>query len=383
MSVDLPEAPQGPERHLLLFDLATGTPRGDVTVGFEARSAAADPAGRRVFVGNGGDASVSVVDVATLAVTRTLDLGSAAEHVVVDAKTGDRFVLDRLGGSRVYRWRAGTKTVDSWEAGRWPSDLAVDPGRRRLWALGHYDATLLGWDLDAGTALPPLPLDLPENHSDTLGDLDFDPAVGLAAVVFPESGGLAVLDPAAGRVLWGRTEASLASGAKAGPGHAFVAVDGKRDRLYVVADRGRRVLAFGLRDGAPMGELSLADTPAPVGASYNVNGAWLDRAGGRLFVGPRVVEVPALVAGATLSGVGKVFWSDAERILAIAADDEREPERLLELDPTTFAVRATRPLVRTSMMRLNPTYDPASKRVYAADMAEARVLAWEWPQRRP
>lgn len=381
VSLDLPEAPTGPEKHLLLFDLATGTPKGDVTVGFEARSATADPAGGRVFVGNGGDASVSVVDVATASLAGTLDAGSAAEHVVVDAKTGDRYVLDRLGGSRVYRWRKGKKSVESWAAGRWPSDLVIDTGRRRLWALGHYDAALLGWDLEAGTPLPPLSLGLPMNQSDTIGDLDLDTAAGIAAVVFPETGGLAVVDTAAGKLMWFRAEPSLAAGSKAGPGNAFVAVDGKRDRLYVVADHGRRVLAFGLRDGAPAGELALESASFKQGGSYNVNGAWLDRAGGRLFVGPQVVSVPSLVAGARLEDVGKVFWSDASTLLAITAGSEREPERLVELDAKTFAVRSTRPLVRTGMMRLNPTYDATSRRVYAADMAEARVLAWEWPAR--
>ncbi len=382
VSLDLPEAPAGPEKHLLLFDLATGTPKGDVTVGFEARSATADPAGGRVFVGNGGDASVTVVDVATATVTGTLDAGSAAEHVVVDGKTGDRYILDRLGGSRVYRWRNGEQMVDSWAAGRWPSDLAIDADRRRLWALGHYDAALLRWDLDLGASLPTLSLGLPQNVSDTLGDLDFDPVSGLAAVVFPESGGLAVVDTTgAGAVVWSRTESSLVAGSKAGPGNAFVAVDSARDLLYVVADHGRRVLAFGLRDGAPKGELALEAASFKQGGSYNVNGAWLDRAGGRLFVGPQVVRVPELVAGERLEGVGKVFWSDPKMLLAIVAGSEREPERLLELDPKTFAVRSTRPLVRTSMMRLNPTYDPVARRVYAADMAEARVLAWDWPAR--
>ncbi|MDP2314302.1 MAG: hypothetical protein Q8P41_15475 [Pseudomonadota bacterium] len=379
-SVDAPAGNEGPERHLLLFDLATGTPKGDVTVGFEARSAVADAAGGRVFVANGGDASVSVVDLATATIVRTLDVGSAAEHVVVDAKTGDRYVLDRLGGSRIYRWRKGATTVDSWAAGRWPSDVAVDSGQRRLWALGHYDAEVLGWDLDAGTPLAPLSLGLPKNASDTLGDLDFDPAVGIGAVVFPETGGLAVVDPGAGKVLWSRTEPSLAAGSKAGPGNAFVAVDGKRDRLYVVADRGRRVLAFGLRDGAPKGELALPEATAKTGEAYNVDGAWLDRAGGRLFVGPQVVTVPALAVGPRIEGIGKVFWTDADRILALAAGSEREPERLVELDPKTFAARTSRPLVRTGMMRLNPSYDPAARRVYAADMAEARVLAWDWPR---
>lgn len=366
---------------MLLFDLATGTPTADLAVGFESKSAVADVAGGRIFVGNGGDASVTVVDVAKGTVTGTLDAGSAAEHVVVDPATGDRYVLDRLGGSRVYRWAKGATGVEAWDAGRWPSDLVVDGDRRRLWALGHYDAALLGWDLATRAPLPPLPLGLPANRSDTLGDLDHDASVGLAAVVFPESGGLAVVDAAAGAVVWSRTESTLAAGAKAGPGNAFVAVDGKRDRLYVVADHGARVLAYGLRDGTAKGELALGETGLRGGEAYNINGAWLDRAAGRLYVGPHVVSVPKLAALRTLPDVGKVFWSDTTRVLALSAgSSEREPERLVQLHPETYAVVATRPLVRTGMMRLNPSYDPASGRVYAADMAEARVLAWEWPE---
>ncbi len=365
------------ERHLLLFDLATGRPKGDVPVRFEAKSASADRASGRIFVGNGGDGSVSVVDVAKGAAVGAYDVGAAAEHVLIDAKTGDRYVVDRLGGSKVYRWAKGATAVDGWDAGKWPSDAVIDAGRRRLWTLGHYDGVLQGWDLDTRTALPPVSLGLPENRSDTLGDLDYDAAVGLAAAVFPESGGLAVVDAAMGKVLWARTEDSLAAGPKAGPGNAFVAVDGKRDRLYVVADHGARVLAFGLRDGSARGELTLGGRALARNELYNINGAWLDRDAGTLYVGPRIVRVPALEEAGSLEGVGKVFWTEPKAILGLATGGGGEPERLVEVDPSTGAVRASWPLVPTGMMRLNPTYDPASRRVYVADMAEARVLAWD------
>ncbi|MFN7145382.1 MAG: hypothetical protein ACK4YP_16535, partial [Myxococcota bacterium] len=371
-------AEDAPERRVLLFDVATGAPKGEVTVGYEAKSVAVDAAGGRLFVANGGDASVTVVDVAGAKVAGTIDVGAAAEHVLVDPKTGDRYVVDRLGGSTIYRWPKGAETVEAWPAGRWPSDAVLDDDTRRLWALGHYDARLLGWDLDAKAPVAPIDLGLPPNRSDTLGDLDYDAAVGLAAVVFPESGGLAVVDPAAGKVLWRRVDETLAAGTKAGPGHAFVAVDGKRDRLYVVAGHGARVMALGLRDGAPKGELALEALRRE--ELYNVNGAWLDRAAGRLHVGPRIVEVPKLVDAGRIDGVGKVFWGDGRTLLGLGPGSGREPEQLVEIDAATGTLRASWPLVPTGMMRLNPTYDPVGRRVYVADMAEARVLAYDWPR---
>lgn len=372
-------ADDAPERRVLLFDVATGAPKGEVTVGYEAKSVAVDAAGGRLFVANGGDASVTIVDVAGARVAGTIDVGAAAEHVLVDPETGDRYVVDRLGGSTIYRWPKGAETVEAWPGGRWPSDAVLDGAKRRLWALGHYDAALLGWDLDAKAPVAPIDLGLPANRSDTLGDLDYDPAVGLAAVVFPESGGLAVVDPAKGKVVWSRVDETLAAGAKAGPGNAFVAVDGKRDRLYVVAGHGARVIALGLRDGAAKGEIALEALRRE--EIYNVNGAWLDRAAGRLYVGPRIVEVPKLIDAGRIDGVGKVFWGDGGTLLGLGPGSGREPEQLVEIDAASRSIRASWPLVPTGMMRLNPTYDPVGRRVYVADMAEARVLAYEWPRR--
>lgn len=373
------EADDAPERRVRLFDVATGAPKGEVTVGYEAKSVAVDAAGKRLFVANGGDASVTIVDVPGAKVAGTIDVGAAAEHVLVDPARGDRYVVDRLGGSTIYRWPKGAETVEAWPAGRWPSDAVIDGGKRRLWALGHYDAALLGWDLDAKAPVAPIDLGLPSNRSDTLGDLDYDPAVGLAAVVFPESGGLAVVDPASGKVLWRRVDETLAAGAKAGPGHAFVAVDGERDRLYVVAGHGARVIALGLRDGAEKGEIALEALRRE--EIYNVNGAWLDRAAGKLYVGPRIVEVPTLVDAGRIDGVGKVFWGEGGTLLGLGPGSGREPEQLVEIDAASRSIRASWPLVPTGMMRLNPTYDPVGKRVYVADMAEARVLAYDWPRK--
>jgi DNA-binding beta-propeller fold protein YncE len=376
---DATEAPPDPadtpaEGQLLLFDLRTGSPKSTVSVGFEPTSVSADPDGR-FFVGNGGDASATIVRPD--GTTTTLDLGFAAERVAVDANTGDRYILDRLGGSSVYRWRPdGSVTVRS--AARWPSDMAIDPKRRKGYTLGHYDALLDVWDLDTGDSVT-IPLEVSANRTDTLSDLDLDVATGIAAAIFPETGGISVVDTLTREVIWSRTEARLRAGPLAGPGKGFVLVDGAADRLYVVAER--TVYAYGLHDGAEHGEVEI-----PADTAWNVDGAWLDRVGRRLYAGSTVVKVPELTLDGTV-GADVVFWADADRILGLRRAEPgidhatllRHPELLVELDPTTRAERTSKPLLPAGMMHLSPTYDAKNHKVYTADLSEGRVLGWTWP----
>ncbi|MFZ5477824.1 MAG: YncE family protein, partial [Myxococcota bacterium] len=353
------------ESLLVLWDLATGRERGRVPVSYEAKFLDTD--GARVFVGNGGDGSVSVVDARTATKSARWDAGNAAEQVVIDPKTGTRYVLDRLGGSTIYVWPRGSRTVTPWELGGWPTEMALEG--TDLWVLGHHAAELVRVDAREGDRLGTIALGVPGNRTDTLGDLDV--AGGLAAVSFPETGSLVLVDLAKGRPRWTKTPEWLRAGEKSGPGEGAVKLDPKRDRLYVATRT--TVRALSLRDGAELGELALPDRPK----GYEVNPLWLD--GDRLFVGPDVVKVPSLALEARVELAMKVFWSQEDALLGLQPGRGSDPELLVELDPVTLQARRTFPLVPTGMMRLNATYDPASKRVYATDMAEARVFAWAWP----
>lgn len=360
-----------PESLVQLRDSSTGAALATVKVRFEASWAAADPEGERLLVGNGGDGSVSVISTATRKVLGTIDAGNGAEGVAIDSRTGTKYILNRLGGSEIYVQKAGSTKLERWEAGKWPTELAVDPDRRRLFALSHYESAIYRWNLSSNTRMSSLSLGVPGNTGDSLCDFDYDAATGIAGAVFPETGYVAAADMAAGRVLWTRRFADFAVGPDRGPGNAFVLVDGTRSRLYVVWTLARRLSALDLRTGATEKEYSF---PHSLDTTYAINAACLDPTGDRLFVGPDVVDLDTLQLTQSLSSVNKIFYADGDIALGMVLDSD-DIETLVELDANTLAVKRQWSLVSTGMMRLVPTYDPSSGRIYFADLPNARVLS--------
>lgn len=360
-----------PESLVQLRDSSTGAALATVKVRFEASWAAADPEGERLFVGNGGDGSVSVISTSTRKVTSTIDAGNGAEGVAVDSKTGTKYILNRLGGSEIYVQESGSTKLKRWEAGKWPTELAVDPDRRRLFALSHYESAIYRWNLSSNSRMSSLSLGVPGNTGDSLCDFDYDAATGIAGAVFPETGYVAAADMAAGKILWARRFADFAVGPDRGPGNAFVIVDGASSRLYVVWTAARRLCALELRTGATKKEYSF---PHSLDMTYAINAAYLDPTGERLFVGSDVIDLEALQLIRSLSSVDKIFYADANIALGMALDAD-EVESLVELDASTLAVKRQWSIVSTGMMRLVPTYDPTAGRIHFADLPNARVLS--------
>ena len=76
----------GASNSVTVFKLDTLAPQANVPVGSGLDALVYDTATRRVFVANGKDNSVSVVDAATVKVERTIALSGAPETAVVDGK---------------------------------------------------------------------------------------------------------------------------------------------------------------------------------------------------------------------------------------------------------------------------------------------------------
>lgn len=346
-------------------------------VGFQVTQLAADALGLRVFAMESGDGAVSVFDSNGVLQSR-LDVAEGPEGVVVDAKTGNRYILDRLGGSQIHLWKPGQATVKDWPVNRWPSELAIDPERRLLIALAHWDSGLFLWDIDQKKALTSIASGAPANSGDALGDLDYEASSGLAAVAFPEHGWIAVIDVPNGKPVWGKAVPEFKRGANDGAGLLQVAVDSKNKRLYVLNARPRMIGAYDLETGAEMGRVSLEPLSREQAHGHLLNTLFFDRANSRLFAGPDPVAVPGLNVGARLQDVQRPFWADATSVLALKADDT-QLESLVQLDAKSLAVKKTQALFKTDGIRLQPTYDAATRRLYVADLPEGKVSVYAWP----
>jgi hypothetical protein len=99
---------------------------------------------------------------------------------------------------------------------------------------------------------------------------------------------------------------------------------------------------------------------------------------GRLFAGPDPVAVPALTPMPRLPDVPRPFWADATTLLGLRAD-RSGMESLVELDARALTERRAWNLYATTLVRLQPCFDPATRTLYAADLPAGRVTAWRVP----
>lgn len=393
----------------------------NIEVGFEASFLAWDAAGKRLFVGNGGDGSVSVIDLETYEEIEKIDVANAAEGLVVDDKTGTRYILNRLGGSEIYAWQKNSNELTRIPGGNWPSELAIDVVRRRLFALSHYDSAVFVWDLDSLKRLDTVSLDVSRNTGDSLGDFDYDPKTGLAAAVFPEHGDVVVVDMTTSKVLWKKRFREMSVGNAAGPGQAGLLISAKKNRLYVYSKQLESVQLLDLKSGNLIQTLALGSsrpTVKPFGKKprfanqgdsfdggmppkikppkmgkgpkpfmkkgreqgqslgYAINNMYLDEKKGRFYLNDLMIEESSFTVRKKIEGVKKIFYVDDDKMFGLNLDSQGQ-ESLVVLDPKDQTVRRTFPLAITEMMRLVPTYDAQENLLYISNLALATVTVYE------
>jgi phospholipase C len=127
-----------------VIDAATNAVSSDITVGLYPHGIAIAPNGASVYVANtgpdtgadgspgpGGSNTVSVIDVATGAVMKTIDVGEAPKVVVVSADSSTVYVSCRNG---VYVIDAANASVSAWDWLGESHGLAVSPDGSTLFA---------------------------------------------------------------------------------------------------------------------------------------------------------------------------------------------------------------------------------------------------------
>lgn len=381
--VSLPDGDEeaaGPGGLVAVLDAATGRERARLAVGYEARRLALDPAGERLFVANGGDGSVDVFDLRTMEQTARLDVANAPDQIVLDPRSGDRYLLDRLGGSEVYRWRKAETTLERWPAGVWPGRLVLDGKRHVLLALSWLAPRLHVLDPARGGAREDLDLDITPGRAPPVMAWDEDRGAGIFAD--PEGGRVLAWDLASRKVRWSTEVAGLRGSLEEGSAGVSVALDPARGRAYVATRSPHLLRVLDLESGAAVAEAPLIDA-ADAGTRREAQRTLaeeivVDPAGDRIFVGAFVVDREALRVVGTLPDADRVVHADRERVLALALDSRRT-DTLLHLDPGSLKVRDWWDLGQGTRLGRSATWDPATHRVYVVDPAEAEVVVYTVP----
>jgi len=164
----------GAEGKVVMFDLKTLEPTGEVKADKDADCVVYDPASKRVFVMDGDPHSSTVIDAKSGTAESSMDLGGAPEFAVADgqgtvyANLEDKNELVAIDSRKL--------TIKS----RWPvapaggpTALAIDREHRRLFSAGRNPQVLVVMDADTGHIIESFPI------SAGVDAAAYDPKTGL------------------------------------------------------------------------------------------------------------------------------------------------------------------------------------------------------------
>jgi outer membrane protein assembly factor BamB len=149
----------GAQGNVVMFDLKTLKPTGEVKADKDADCVVYDPASKRVFVMNGDPHSSTVVDAKSARIVGTIDLGGAPEFAVADGKGTVYANLEDK--NELLAIDSRTLVIKShWPvapAGG-PTALTIDREHRRLFSAGRDPQILVVMDADNGHVIQSFPI---------------------------------------------------------------------------------------------------------------------------------------------------------------------------------------------------------------------------------
>ena len=164
----------GAQGNVVMFDLKTLKPTGEVKADHDADCVVYDPASKRVFVMNGDPHTSTVIDAKSGTTVGTIDLGGAPEFAVADGKGTVYANLEDK--NELVAIDSRTLAIKS----RWPvapaggpTALAIDQEHRRLFSAGRDPQMLVVMDADNGHIVQSFPI------SAGVDAAAYEPATGL------------------------------------------------------------------------------------------------------------------------------------------------------------------------------------------------------------
>ncbi len=149
----------GAQGTVVMFDLKTFKPTGEVKADHDADCVIYDSASQRVFVMNGDPHSSTVIDAKSGTVAGTIDLGGGPEFAVADGK--GTIYVNLEDKNEIVALDSHKLTIKS----RWPvapaggpTALALDPEHRRLFSAGRNPQVLVVMDADNGHVIQSFPI---------------------------------------------------------------------------------------------------------------------------------------------------------------------------------------------------------------------------------
>ena len=216
----------GKSDSVIIFDLKTLKPLGEVKVGKKPDAVMYDPATKHVFAMNGDSDSATVINAADGNVVGTIDLGGGPEFAVADGK-GNVYINLEDKAETVHIDSNTLKVLHHWPLapGKTATALAFDPQTRRLFAGCRGGQLMVVLDADTGKVITTAPI------GERVDAAAYDPTQKL---VFQSTGGgtIAVFHQDSA------DKYTLLENVVTNPGSKTMGLDPKTHRLFVPANIG-------------------------------------------------------------------------------------------------------------------------------------------------
>lgn len=270
-------------------DAVTGLKERDVSADLESLYFNIDQSTGRLFYTATGRGTVGVLRLSDYATVATIDVATTIEDVLVHPSDGSLYLRNRLGGSTVYRINPDAGTlVSTLNPGNWPTKILLDGGRNRLYALSHYEAKIAVFNIATDAKVMDISLGTQRARTDALSTMAMNHTTGKLYAIMPELGTLTMINAdGSGAPVTVAIDGFTPNPQGGGPGKLHIAVNESLGRLFVFNTEAKRLNIY---DGGTLALLSYSTI-----SDYNLTTPPLDLlfsddAGGRLFVGPHIVD---------------------------------------------------------------------------------------------
>ncbi|MCX8082354.1 MAG: hypothetical protein N3D17_03000 [bacterium] len=343
-----------------------------VYVRFEAQNMVLDRVHNRLCVGNGGDASVSLIDWNTSTLKNTYRVASSAEEVIYDKATDDVYIMNRLGGSEIYRYNLKTGSFDTLIAGTWPVDMALSPSRKKLYVMSHYEAKVYVVDTEKFEVVDSISLGIVGSKSDTMSYMAFNEKSEIIAAGFPETADLVILNVATKEIKRIRPE-GIEPLFDEGPGqwHIQISNDGKYILLYI--DKQGKLVQYDTK-GKEIASVPVSLKPK----TYNQEIFRVLPSSGEIYLGSYPVYLEPLRIGVPIRSVHRVL--DIKGNILYGNRIERsEEETLVLVDIRSNTVLEKYKINKSKTIPSNCYFNLKEGVYFVTDMPSAKVYQFGIP----
>jgi len=270
-------------------DAFTGAKETELWTDLESLYFDIDQTTGRLFYTATGRGTVGVVRLSDLATLAKLDVATTIADVVVHPADGSLYLKDRLGGSTVYHVNPATATLTgTLNPGNWPTKILLDAGRNRLYALSHYEAKVAVFNIATDAKVMDISLGTQRARTDALSTMAINHTTGKLYAIIPELGALTMVNAdGAGAPVTVSVEGFTPNPQGGGPGKLQMAVNESLGRLFVFNTEAKRLNIY---NGTTLALLGYSTISAYNLTSPPMDLLFSDDAGGRLFVGPHIVD---------------------------------------------------------------------------------------------